>query len=126
MNRESLPPVVSARKRELATDYVKVLEQHINDLRKGIAKRALHIKDLAALLHVHPVHLSNTIKEVTGKSTCQLYEELLVQVSKELLTTTRMSIAEIAVQLTYDPSNFTKFFKHYTGTTPKKYRDQNS
>jgi AraC family transcriptional regulator, regulatory protein of adaptative response / methylphosphotriester-DNA alkyltransferase methyltransferase len=126
MNTESLSPIVSARKKELTTDYVRVLEQHIDDLKKGIAKRALHIKDLAALLHVHPVHLSNTIKEVTGKSTCQLYEELLVQVSKELLTTTRMSIAEIAVQLTYDPSNFTKFFKHYTGTTPKKYRDQNS
>jgi AraC family transcriptional regulator, regulatory protein of adaptative response / methylphosphotriester-DNA alkyltransferase methyltransferase len=126
MNTESLSPIISARKKELTTDYMKVLEQHIDDLKKGIAERALHIKDLAALLHVHPVHLSNTIKEVTGKSTCQLYEELLVQVSKELLTTTRMSIAEIAVQLTYDPSNFTKFFKHYTGTTPKKYRDQNS
>jgi AraC-like DNA-binding protein len=34
-----------------------------------------------------------------------------------------MPIAQIAARLTYDPSNFTKFFKAFTGTTPKKFRD---
>jgi AraC family transcriptional regulator, regulatory protein of adaptative response / methylphosphotriester-DNA alkyltransferase methyltransferase len=48
----------------------------------------------------------------------------LLDISKELLLTTTLSIAQIARQLTYDPSNFTKFFKEYTGTTPKKFRDQ--
>jgi AraC family transcriptional regulator of adaptative response / methylphosphotriester-DNA alkyltransferase methyltransferase len=116
--------VLSYRKKELADQYIAQLDAHIKDLKDGKAERAFEIRDLAQLLHVHPVHLSNTIKEVTGRSTCDLYEERLVKISKELLLSTGMSVAAIARQLTYDPSNFTKFFKHYTGTTPKKFRDQ--
>lgn len=117
-------PVISSRKKELANDYIARLDEHIQQLKEGNADRALEIRDLAAMLHVHPVHLSHTIKEVTGQSTCSLYEERLVRISKELLLTTNLPVAQIARQLTYDPSNFTKFFKHYTGTTPKKFRDQ--
>jgi len=117
-------PVISRRKKELANQYISQLNEHIRELKEGKAERAYEIRDLAQILHVHPVHLSNTIKEVTGRSTCELYEERLLNVSKELLLSTDMSIAAIARQLTYDPSNFTKFFKHYTGLTPKKFRDQ--
>ncbi len=94
----------------------------MQELKEGKAERVLQIKDLAALLHVHPVHLSNTIKEVTGQSTCQWYEEKILNLAKELLLSTDMSIAQVAAQLTYDPSNFTKFFKHFTGITPKQFR----
>lgn len=115
---------VSARQKEITRDYLQRLEEHIQQLKEGKADRALEIRDLAAMLHVHPVHLSATIKEVTGQSTCDHYENRLLAISKELLLTTNMSVAQIARQLTYDPSNFSKFFKHYTGTTPKKFRDQ--
>ena len=120
----TLAPSISHRKKEIAKQYITELDDHIQQLKEGKAERALEIRDFAQLLHVHPVHLSNTIKEVTGQSTCSLYEERLLKVSKELLLDTNMSIASIAKQLTYDPSNFIKFFKHYTGTTPKKFRDQ--
>jgi len=116
----TLAPVLSRRKKELATQYIAELDIHIKELKEGKVERAFEIRDLAQILHVHPVHLSNTIKEVTGRSTCDLYEERLVKISKELLLETDMSVASIARQLTYDPSNFTKFFKHFTGTTPKK------
>lgn len=113
---------VSVRQRELFQNYLSELNKHISDLKKGKAARAFEIRDLAALLHVHPIHLSNTIKLVSGKSTCDWYEEKLVSISKELLLETNLTIAGIARQLTYDPSNFTKFFKHYTGLTPKQFR----
>lgn len=117
-------PIISLRKKEIVTDYLARLDEHIQQLKEGRAERAMEIRDFASMLHVHPVHLSNTIKEVTGQSTCDLYEERLVRISKELLLTTTLPVAEIARQLTYDPSNFTKFFKQFTGTTPKKFRDQ--
>lgn len=117
-------PVISSRKKEITNDYITRLDEHIQELKEGKAERALEIRNFAAMLHVHPVHLSNTIKEVTGQSTCALYEERLVRISKELLLATNMPVAQIARQLTYDPSNFTKFFKHFTGITPKKFRDQ--
>ena len=117
------PP--SVRQKEIVRQYLKVLDEHIDQLKSGNAVRALEIRDFASLLHVHPVHLSNTIKEVTGQSSCSFYEARLLEISKELLLNTKMSIGEIAIRLTYDPSNFTKFFKNYTGTTPKKFRDTN-
>jgi AraC-like DNA-binding protein len=116
-------PAISSRKKELLKQYIAELDKHISDLREGKTESALEIRDFAKILHVHPVHLSNTIKEVTGKSTCDLFEERLIDLSKELLLTSTMSVSQIARQLTYDPSNFTKFFKHFTGTTPKKFRD---
>ncbi len=119
---EVLVTPISARKKEIVRQYLKVLDEHIDQLKSGKAVRALEIRDFAGLLHVHPVHLSNTIKEVTGQSSCSFYEERLLTISKELLLNSNMSIGEIAIRLTYDPSNFTKFFKNYTGTTPKNFR----
>jgi AraC family transcriptional regulator, regulatory protein of adaptative response / methylphosphotriester-DNA alkyltransferase methyltransferase len=117
-------PVISPRKKEITNDYLARLDEHIQELKGGKVERALEIREFATMLHVHPVHLSNTIREVTGQSTCSLYEERLVLISKGLLLTTNLPVAQIARKLTYDPSNFTKFFKHFTGTTPKKFRDQ--
>lgn len=116
-------PVISSRKKEITKQYIAELDQYVSDLKAGKTDEVREIREFAAILHIHPVHLSNTIKEVTGRSSCDLFEERLVNISKELLLTTNMPIAQIARQLTYDPSNFTKFFKHFTGTTPKKFRD---
>ncbi|HRH59758.1 MAG TPA: AraC family transcriptional regulator [Chitinophagaceae bacterium] len=113
---------ISHRKKEIAGKYQQLVNEHILNLKLGKTDRSLEIKDFALMMHLHPVHLSNTIKEVTGKSTCDIYEHALLNTAKELLVSSNMSIAQIAVQLTYDPSNFTKFFKQYTGITPKKFR----
>jgi AraC-type DNA-binding domain-containing proteins len=114
---------ISYRQREIVDQYIAELDKHVEALRKGETDEVKEIREFAQILHVHPVHLSHTIKEVTGKTSCDLFEERMVKVSKELLLTTNMTIAQIAMQLTYDPSNFTKFFKQYTGITPKQFRN---
>ena len=124
MQQTIAPSIISVRKKEIVQQYLAELDKHMLELKEGKVNEALEIKDFAELLHIHPVHLSNTIKEVTGKSTCSFYEARLMNLSKELLLTTSMTIAEIARQLTYDPSNFTKFFKHFAGITPKQFRNQ--
>jgi AraC family transcriptional regulator of adaptative response / methylphosphotriester-DNA alkyltransferase methyltransferase len=118
--------IISARKREIVRQYLAELDKHVADLKEGKAEIVFEIRTFANILHLHPVHLSNTVKEVTGRSTCDHFEDRLLNISKELLVSTNLSVAQIARQLTYDPSNFTKFFKHFTGTTPKKYRDQHA
>lgn len=110
------------RQKELVNRYLQALDAHMQEMREGAVQHSLHIKDFAAGLHVHPGHLSNTVKEVTGQSTCDLYEARLLALAKELLLTTSLSIGQVAAQLTYDPSNFTKFFKQYAGLTPKAFR----
>ena len=115
--------IVSFRQKEILQQYITELDKHMLELKAGQVEVMHEIRDFASMLHIHPVHLTNTIKEVTGKSACDLFEERLVKLSKEMIATTPLSIGEIARQLTYDPSNFVKFFKKYTGMTPKKYRD---
>lgn len=111
------------RQREIIDNYLFELEKHINDLKSGKAEKTFKIKDIAELLFIHPKHLSNTIYQVLGKSPCDIYEEKLISISKELILTTDLSISAIARHLTYDPSNFTKFFKRFEGITPKQFRE---
>jgi AraC family transcriptional regulator of adaptative response / methylphosphotriester-DNA alkyltransferase methyltransferase len=115
---------VSARQKEIVKKYIVLLDKHMNDLKSGTAEKTFEIKDFADRLHIHPTHLSNTINEVLQQSPCDLYENRLVNLAKELLHDTNLPIAEIARQLYFDPSNFTKYFKRYAGTTPKQYRNE--
>ena len=122
MSTKTLAPI-SIRQREIVKEYLEQIEKHIGDLRNGSAERTHEIRDFADSMHIHPTHLSNTISQVTGKSPCDIYEHKLVDLAKELLVSSNQSVAQIARQLDFDPSNFTKFFKLYEGTTPKKFRE---
>jgi len=112
------------RQHTLLQQYEVLLDQHMGELKQGIAEKTFEIKDFADMLHVHPNHLSNTLREAFGKSPCAIYEEKLLAAAKELLLNTPDTIAQIAHKLTYDPSNFTKFFKNYEGITPKAFRQR--
>ncbi len=84
----------------------------------------LEIRDFADQLHIHPTHLSNTIKLTTGHSPCYYFEARIMDIARQQLTDSNRSVADIATGLTFDPSNFTKFFKRFAGCTPKQYREQ--
>jgi len=117
-----IPQKFFARQHEIAADFLKELDKHLDDVVSGRVEQMFEVRDFAELIHVHPAHLSNTIKSATGHSPCYFFEERLMEISKSMLENLRMPIAEIARTLTYDPSNFTKFFKHFSGQTPKQYR----
>lgn len=121
---QELTANISLRKQEITTRYIEELDKHLADLKAGLLETSLEINDFADLLFITPTHLSDTIKDVLGKSPCNVYEEKLIKLSKELLLNTNKTISEIAVTLTYDPSNFTKFFKRFAGMTPKEFRNQ--
>lgn len=116
----------SNRQREIVNQYLHELDKHLTELKRGKAESTFEIKDLANLLFIHPTHLSNTIHEVLGKSPCDIYEEKLIEIAKELILSSDRPITHIAQSLTFDPSNFTKFFKSYVGTTPKKFREMSA
>jgi AraC-like DNA-binding protein len=121
---QELTANISLRKQEIATRYLEELDKHLADMKAGLIETSLEINDFADLLFITPTHLSDTIKDVLGKSPCSVYEEKLIKLSKELLLHTKKSISEIAVTLTYDPSNFTKFFKRFESITPKEFRNR--
>lgn len=46
-----------------------------------------------------------------------------MEVARRLLLAGDGPVAEVARQLTMDPSNFSKFFRRYEGITPLRYRE---
>ena len=55
-------PAISFRKKEIVKAYTAALDKHMLELKAGEVEVMLEIRDFANLLHIHPVHLSNTIK----------------------------------------------------------------
>ena len=122
---EPIPIRVLTRKDEITNEFLKLADQYINDLLQSREHRKFHAKDFAALLFVHPRHLTNTIKLTTGRSPCDIVEEKMVIAAKELLTATQRSVSDIAYHLGYnEATNFIKFFKGLTGISPLQYRKQ--
>lgn len=110
------------RKEEIYHQYLKLIDDHLADLVAGRVEEMFELRDFAAALFIHPTHLSNVIKEHTGYHPCYFYEEKLLALSKELLLDNKYSVADVAGLLTYDPSNFTKWFKSFEGMTPSQFR----
>lgn len=119
-----LPKKIAARQHEITADYMALLDRHLADVVAGRVERMHEIRDLADELHIHPTHLSNTIRLTTGQSPCYFFEAKIMDMARQLLLDPGRSVASIATLLTFDPSNFTKFFKRFQGTTPRQYREE--
>jgi AraC family transcriptional regulator of adaptative response / methylphosphotriester-DNA alkyltransferase methyltransferase len=112
----------NSRPTEITQAFIQILEHHLEDIVTGKAEEYLEIRDMAEKLFIHPTHLSNTIKETTGKSPCEICHEKTIEKAKQLLSDPALSISTVAKRLTYDPSNFTKYFKHRTGLIPSEFK----
>lgn len=119
-----IPRKLLARQHEITADFRRAVDEHLQDVVAGRTTEMLEIRDLAGQLHIHPTHLSNTIKLTTGYSPCYYFEGRIMEIARQQLHDPRRSVAGIATGLTFDPSNFTKFFKRFQGCTPKQYREQ--
>lgn len=119
----AIPKKILIRQKEITADFLKIVDENLVDVLSGRSEEIYEIRDVAELLHIHPRHLSNTIKLVTGHSPCSFVENKILDIVKFHLEENQLSIGEIAKMLTYDPSNFTKFFKKFIGVTPKEYRE---
>jgi AraC family transcriptional regulator of adaptative response / methylphosphotriester-DNA alkyltransferase methyltransferase len=120
----TVPKRILARQHEITADYLKAIDKHLDDLLQHRVLDMYEIRDFAGEMHIHPTHLSNTIKLTTGQHPCFFFEQKIMEIAKAMLQEKNSSVAEIAGRLTFDPSNFTKFFKRFEGITPKQYREQ--
>jgi AraC family transcriptional regulator, regulatory protein of adaptative response / methylphosphotriester-DNA alkyltransferase methyltransferase len=118
-----VPKKILSRQHEITAKYLSTLDKHLLDIVEGRVTEMFEIKDIANILNIHPTHLSNTIKITTGNSACYYFEDKILNIAKDMLEKNESSISAIATLLTYDPSNFTKFFKSFTNITPKQYRE---
>ncbi|MCR4853095.1 MAG: AraC family transcriptional regulator [Prevotella sp.] len=84
----------------------------------------LTIQQIAADLGVSYSSFRKLFKEFTGISPALYQQDLKLQRAKELLTTTNLSIKEIAYQLNFEsPDYFSSKFRSKTGKKPSEFRN---
>ncbi|OCA72624.1 DNA-binding protein [Chryseobacterium artocarpi] len=110
------------RSKEITSQYFDFLEKHIQDVISGEVSEFMEVNEIAGKLAVSHTHLTDTIKKETGQHPCYFYDEKIIHEAQKMLENSDKSVAEIARTFTYDPSNFSKFFKKMTGMTPGKFK----
>lgn len=74
-------------------------------------------------MNVSPNYLSDMLRLLTGQSTQQHIHNKLIEKAKEFLTTTHLSVSEIAYHLGFEhPQSFNKLFKSKTNLSPLEFR----
>ncbi|KFF05467.1 helix-turn-helix domain-containing protein [Flavobacterium reichenbachii] len=106
---------ILARLEKLLHDYF------VND---SLAKIGLPtVQYIADNLNVSPNYLSGLLKMHTGQSTQQHIHDKLIEKAKEKLSTTNLSISEIAFELGFEhQQSFSKLFKTKTNVSPLEFR----
>jgi AraC-like DNA-binding protein len=83
----------------------------------------LTVEYLAQHLNVSPRYLSDMLRSLTGQNAQQHIHEKLIEKAKEFLSTSHLTVAEIAYQLGFEhPQSFSKIFKRKTNVTPLEFR----
>jgi AraC-like DNA-binding protein len=78
---------------------------------------------LAEAVHLSPNYLSRLLKTLTGQSTKQFILGKVMELAKEKLATTTLTMNEIAYELGFaHPQSFSKLFKSQTQLSPRQFR----
>jgi AraC-like DNA-binding protein len=99
-----------------------ILGEYFNS--EDLSKKGLPtVNYVAERLNISPNYLSGVLKTLTGQSTQQHIHDKLIEKAKEKLSTTTLSISEIAFQLGFEHSpSFSKLFKTKTNLSPLEFR----
>lgn len=82
------------------------------------------VQYVSAQLAISPNYLSDLLRSLTGQSTQQHIHDKLIEKAKEILTTTSLSVGEIAYQLGFEyAQSFSKLFKSKTQVSPLEFRN---
>lgn len=103
------------RLEQLLTDYF-----NHEDLQKSGLPTVQYISEA---LNVSPNYLRGLLKVLTGQNTQQHIHDKLIDKAKEKLSTTTLSVSEIAYDLGFEhPQSFSKLFKTKTNFSPLAFR----
>ena len=82
------------------------------------------VKYIAGKLNVSPNYLSDMLRTLTGQNAQQHIHDKLIEKAKEALSTTSLSVGEIAYRLGFEhPQSFNKLFKNRTSVSPLQFRN---
>ena len=107
----------NSRQEEIFTKFTELLERH--------HKKEREIAFYADKMCITSKHLSQVIKDYTGKTALSIIEEYVISEAKSMLLSTTMSIQQISDELKFpSQSVFGKYFKRVAGISPSEYRNR--
>lgn len=81
------------------------------------------VQSVADQLNFSPSYLSDMLRSLTGQNTQQHIHNKLIERAKQQLSTTSLSVSEIAFALGFEhPQSFSKFFRNKTNQSPLAFR----
>ncbi|MGZ5255975.1 MAG: helix-turn-helix domain-containing protein [Flavitalea sp.] len=103
------------RKENLVKNFTQMVQKQFKSQR--------NVNFYSKQLNITAKYLTETVKEITGKTASEIIDDFVILEAKLLLDNPTSSIAEIADELHFsDQSFFGKYFKRHTGQSPKEYR----
>lgn len=122
--RGTLERIFTAIECRQSFDVPKMVAGTLDYLRAHM-DREISRDELARRMGVSPGHLSQLLKERTGRSFVELLREIRIQAACEMLAQSDKPLSEIAAACGFcDQSYFTHVFRDVRGMTPKQYRAQ--
>ncbi len=99
-----------------------LLQNYFNS--KDLINRGLPtVQYIASQMNLSPKYLSSLLKTLTGQNTQQHIHEKLIEKAKEKLSTTNLTVSEIAYELGFEHlQSFSKLFKTKTTQSPLAFR----
>lgn len=108
-------------------DLLSKLENLLDDYFKNdklVTDGIPTVQFIAQELNLSPNYLSDMLRTYTGQTTQQHIQNRLIEKAKELLSTTGLSVSEIAYQLGFEhPQSFHRLFKNQMSVSPVQFRE---
>jgi AraC-like DNA-binding protein len=106
------------RQEEIMAEFLQLLLANF--------KTAREVSLYANQMNITPKHLSSVVKSLSGRTAGEWIDAYVIMEAKILLTTTDMTVQQIAYALNFSSQAFFgKYFRNLTSFTPTAYRAQN-
>lgn len=114
---EGSEELVQDRGQQHLSAFLQLLEQHYRE--------HWPIERYAGRLGVSPPHLNALCRRLCHQSALQVIHQRLLLEAKRCLVYTTMTVGQVADSLGFsEPAYFSRFFKRYTGVSPRDFRDR--
>ena len=99
-----------------------LLDAHFSNTGLG-EKGVPTVQSLASKLNLSPSYLSDMLRVATGQNAQQHIHAKLIEKAKEILSTTALSVSEVAYALGFEhPQSFSKLFRKKVEQSPLEFR----
>ena len=107
---------------ELLERFEQILMQYFKS-EKPMENGILTVTSIAEELNISPNYLGTILRLHTNQNTQQHIQNKLIDIAKEKLSSTNLSVSEIAYELGFEhPQSLSKLFKQKTNQTPMEFR----